>query len=326
MADGATVDVTDTADHRGADLMSARPDPSTVRTPPIRRILLDGSQRPRLPLRLLGYLVVWTAAYAGAGVLLAGPDPSLARNLLAHLAAVVVAVVVTWAFRRWADRRAWAELGLPRPTPRHARHVLLGALVGVAPIGLSLMLGIALGGYQVVGTEFGARGLGEVAVTVAAGSVFYLTSAVIEELGWRGYVFSNLAERVPVWTAALVTGILFAAPHLVLGSSSPAFAVLAMIDYTLLSTLFLLARRHTGSLWAAIGIHMGWNVGGDYLFGIGVTAEPDFGHSVLHVQQTEWTLLFGGRYNADSSLLGILTELVMIVGYCAVTRRQAARR
>jgi hypothetical protein len=274
--------------------------------------------------RIVGYLMLWSAAYSGVGMLLAGEHPGPLRNLVAHGAAVVAGCAVTWAFRRWVDRRPWSELGLGWPGSRSLAHLGVGVAIGLAGAGVNLASGVLLGGYRVTGTEVAAAGARAALGGLALGAVLYLLSAVVEELGWRGYVLSALNRLARPWVAMVITGVLFAVPHLLAGSSSPWFALQALVDYSLLSALFVLARRRSGTLWAAIGVHTGWNVGGDYVFGTGVASDPG-GHALLHVAQPSWSLMFGGPFNADSSLLDILVDVLMIAAVVLVFRSRTGR-
>jgi membrane protease YdiL (CAAX protease family) len=65
--------------------------------------------------RLLSYLIPVVVATGGISALIAGSDPPVGRNVLAHLVAVVLVVAVTWLYRRLIDRRSWHDLGLPLP-------------------------------------------------------------------------------------------------------------------------------------------------------------------------------------------------------------------
>ena len=101
--------------------LPAPPGPPVARTTthppgPVGRIFLDRERRLRLGWRLLSYLTLVMAATAGVSVVIAGSDPPVGRNLLAHLVAVALVVAITWLFRRRVDRRSWRDLGLPPPT------------------------------------------------------------------------------------------------------------------------------------------------------------------------------------------------------------------
>lgn len=71
-----------------------------------------------------------------------------------------------------------------------------------------------------------------------------------EELLFRGVIFAGLAQRLPLWWAAVISGVIFGAAHLDLWSIVP----LAVVG----TGLALLYRR-TGSLWPNIIAHGAFN-------------------------------------------------------------------
>lgn len=81
-----------------------------------------------------------------------------------------------------------------------------------------------------------------------------LLPPLIEEMLCRGFLFSGLKTKLPVIGAALVTSLLFAAPHLQVGSDKPLLWA-AFIDTFILSMVLVYLRVRSGSLWPAIGLH-----------------------------------------------------------------------
>ena len=77
-----------------------------------------------------------------------------------------------------------------------------------------------------------------------------LVGPVVEELIFRGIVFSYLVKRAGLKAGILLVSLLFAAIHFHL----PSFLPLA-----LLSAALCVAYWRTGSLWVSIGIHMIFN-------------------------------------------------------------------
>ena len=73
---------------------------------------------------------------------------------------------------------------------------------------------------------------------------------VIEEIFFRGFVFSAIRSRWGVISGALVSGLLFSAVHADLGS---------LIPFSLIGALFALTYAYSGSLVASIGAHLAFN-------------------------------------------------------------------
>jgi membrane protease YdiL (CAAX protease family) len=76
-----------------------------------------------------------------------------------------------------------------------------------------------------------------------------------EETLVRGYLFSGLRRFWRFWPAALVTSLVFAIPHLEIGSGA-ALVWAAGIDTFLLSIVLCYLRQRTGALYAGMLVHM----------------------------------------------------------------------
>lgn len=299
--------------------LSAPPGRPAVRTTPRPRgpvgsIFLDRERRLRLGLRLLSYLILGLVATGGVSALIAGSDPPVGRNVLAHLVAVVLVVAVTWLYRRLIDRRSWRDLGLPLP----GRAQLLSGGVGFG-LGVLAIVGFfgvvwVLGWVRVDGGEVAERGVAAVAALLAAGLVMYAASALVQELAFRGYFFQNLAERLSTRTAVVVAGLIFAALHLPgEGFSSPPQTLVVVADLTLMACFLTLTRLVTGSLWLAIGFHTAWNWTMDYVFSLDTAAGPDYGNALVHTRVGGPNLL-GGQHGGVEVLYA-LTSALLLAGY-----------
>ncbi len=76
-----------------------------------------------------------------------------------------------------------------------------------------------------------------------------------EEILVRGFLYSGLKKKLPLWWAVVITSGIFAIAHLQIGSGAPLLWS-AAIDTFILSLVLIYLREKTGSLWASIGLHM----------------------------------------------------------------------
>ncbi|MEV8504650.1 type II CAAX endopeptidase family protein [Actinoplanes sp. NPDC051475] len=286
----------------------------------ISRLAVDAERRPRTGWRILGYFVLWFALYGVVLRLIAGPQPTTVRNVAGHLMVVGAGVALTAVFRRFVDRRPWADIGLALPDRRQLASIAGGFVAGMAVVGLWFAIQLMLGTAKVTGVELTERGVGGTAGVLAVGLLYYATSAMSEEVAFRGYLFQNLREALPAAWAVGVTGLLFASGHFLGGSSGPVHAVIGLVDLVLFSSLMILTRLRTGALWTAISFHTAWNWAQDCVFGVGVAGEDDYHNALLHVRLDGPSLLVGGPHNVDTDLLTILLEAALIISYCWYTR------
>jgi membrane protease YdiL (CAAX protease family) len=77
---------------------------------------------------------------------------------------------------------------------------------------------------------------------------------IAEEIIFRGLAYTSLKKAMPVWTAAIVTSLLFAAGHLAEGGSSGPLYI-AAIDTFSLSLVLVAIREKTGRLWGGMTLH-----------------------------------------------------------------------
>jgi membrane protease YdiL (CAAX protease family) len=80
-----------------------------------------------------------------------------------------------------------------------------------------------------------------------------LLPPLVEETVFRGFLFGGLRKKINFWWAALLTSLIFAAPHLL--ASSQGFLWAAGVDTLLLSLVLCYLREKTGALWAPIMVH-----------------------------------------------------------------------
>lgn len=77
---------------------------------------------------------------------------------------------------------------------------------------------------------------------------------LVEEIVFRGFLFSRLRASLPVVWSAVIVSLLFAVAHLQFGSGE-ALLWAAAIDTFLLSLILVYLRVKTGNIWAGVGLH-----------------------------------------------------------------------
>src|SRR5580704_8378919 len=157
--------------------------------------------------------------------------------------ATLIAVLVMWRI----ERLPLDSYGLP-PRLAFGANFWRGALWGLVVIA-GAVLAIAIGG-GVSFNGFGIHGwnLLHQALLWAAG--FFLVG-LWEESFFRGYALATLADGIGFWPAASVLSALFGGIHLFNGGE----AWTGVPQIFLISMLFCLTLRRTGSLWFAVGMH-----------------------------------------------------------------------
>ena len=259
----------------------------------------DQAEKPERPgrpgrrwVRTTVLIVGLGAAMLGANAVAAGvQNAALSLVVGPALAAGMIALYV-WAGRH-LERRTVTEF--PRESAR--RHVVLGTLGGLGLATLSIGIIALFGGYRITGWGSLAGALALVGTMCAV--------AVSEEVFFRGVVFRLLQGRWGATVALLASAAIFGLLHLVNPGASLWGAVAVAVEAGLiLGAAYLL----TGSLWLAIGLHLGWNVAIGGIFGTVVSGSA--ARDALLTGATsgpEW--LTGGAFGPEGSVVSIVVCL-----------------
>ena len=155
----------------------------------------------------------------------------------------VPALLITFIFRRWIDRKSFISLGLH--LEGHVQEAMAGALFAILIMGASSLLLKATGHLKWMDIIFDPR-----ALFLTFGSILLI--AFYEELIFRGYILNNLMDSFPKWLALLISALLFMIFH---WNSAGFFPVLTTLIMGLIIGLNYL---YTRNLWFSICFHTAW--------------------------------------------------------------------
>jgi uncharacterized protein len=232
--------------------------------------------------------VLATALQLGPGNL----TPAL--GLLMGLTGVVAALVTVPLARRM-EGESLAGVGFPA---RNALRYLLGGLAVGAGVQAAAFGIMAVAGWYTVS-----------AVTVDIGSLVTMTLLALCVAFWEEWAFRGVMVRLPEkaigsWWALVLSAVVFGLIH----APNANATALTLVGITVAGGLvlgggFLLTR----SLWLPIGIHTGWNLFQNSVFGAGSTGAGAISETPLlrgHVSGPQlWT---GGPGDPESGLVLIL--------------------
>lgn len=172
--------------------------------------------------------------------------------------------LATWTMG-YIEGRTITQYGLPW-RGMFRGHFWLGILLGFASITALLML-MRLAGVL----DFGTIALhgAEVGKWAAVYAFVFVLVALKEEFFNRGYVLFTLTTGIGFWPAAIVSSAVFAYGHYG-NSAEDAIGLVNAAGFGLLACLLL---RRMGSLWMPIGLHVAFDWGETYFYGV-----PDSGH------------------------------------------------
>lgn len=201
-------------------------------------------------------------------------------------------------------RSAWRPLGL-------------GLLAGLGEV-LVVYLVLLAGGFVKSSLGLGGAQQGSLFVWV----LWFLGSSVMapfaEELLNRGYWFQNIRRGWGTIAAIVVTSLLFGALH----QFNENAALLGALNIALSAAIWAIGMLWFRSLWFPIGWHAGWNFVQFFIIGLPNSgfSVADFGlqgTTLLVTELTGPTLMTGGEFGIEASLVSTLVYVVILIGLAA---------
>ena len=197
-------------------------------------------------LNVAALIVITRAVVPAAGSMLALVGVRLDLVPWALLASTALAHAVTF---RLADSRGWRAVHLDRSAFRW-RAILTAAALGAGAVAIAAVPLLAAGWLRVVPGPTGSSVLA--ALTVVP---FLAPAALWEEMLFRGYAFTALAEWWGRPAALGVSSLAFGLVHLQNAGATAESISVVVIAGLFLGAVLVVMR----SLWAAFAAHLAWN-------------------------------------------------------------------
>jgi membrane protease YdiL (CAAX protease family) len=290
----------------------------------------DQSQRLRLPWRLVLWLVLLVVlgvlVTTAVGVLssrsiesilvLFTPGPPgdqtviAARNLVFISAQLIVMVGSVYLAGRFLDRRWFRDFGF-----HFDRDWWIDLGFGLV-LGAMLMTGVFVvellaGGITISELFFIARSDFTFWPWFLWGFITFVAVGVYEELLFRGYLISNIAEgltwferadgAVAVGLATLATSVVFGVAH----AGNPNATLASTVGIVLAALMLAAGYVLTGELAIPIGLHTTWNFFQGTVYGFPVSGTNN-GVSLVAIEQSGPSVITGGGFGPEAGLLGIV--------------------
>jgi membrane protease YdiL (CAAX protease family) len=210
-------------------------------------------------------------------------------------------LLASWIMGR-IEGRAIADYGLPSRKMFRAQF-WQGVGLGFASI-TALLAGMRAAGVF----YFGSIALhgADVWKWAAVYAFVFILVALREEFRARGYALFTLSTGIGFWPAAILSAAFFGYSHH--ANSGEDWIGLFNAGAFGLFACFLL--RRTGNLWMPIGLHMAFDWGETYFYGVADSGQVLPGH-LLNSSSSGPALLSGGTVGPEGSLL--CTLLIVVV-------------
>jgi membrane protease YdiL (CAAX protease family) len=210
-------------------------------------------------------------------------------------------ILCMWLILRFYEKRSLTSLGL------HSQGAFSKLALGAA-LGFGLMAG-----WGAIGYLSGALVLEPAPVTIdnlGWGMVFVFLGVMVqtsaEEIVFRGWLFQVLSSRWGLLAGALVSALVFAAPH----GLNDDITRLALLNIVVLAFFFAQLAWYQESLWGLIGFHWFYNWTQFSVLGLDVTPDEALGGAIFNLGYTD---------NVPFVTTGVVAEDGMIMTIIAVS-------
>jgi membrane protease YdiL (CAAX protease family) len=246
---------------------------------------------------VVGFLVLFGGVEGSAAALINGLGGGPWIVLLTAVVVAPLAVVVYWGLiTRFLEGRPFApEIAFDARMPR----LLLA--------GFALAILVMLVAYGVIALLGGVTiSAGDPWLTAIAASLgLAVIAGVVEELFLRGVLFRVTEQYVGTWLALVVSALFFGFLHLANPDASLWAAIAIALEAGVsLAAIYVLTR----SLWAAIGMHIGWNLS-ESLLGVPVSGTEPTGVIATKFDGSDW--LTGGAFGMEASVVVVCLWLIV---------------
>jgi membrane protease YdiL (CAAX protease family) len=256
-------------------------------------------QLPPVRLVLFGVVMFYMLGFSNNFMGQAKANPLMQIAVVMGWSAVGFAVY-SWLVRL-VERRPVTELALPGMGKELGIGMLVGAGLYTASVLVLMMMGI----YRIEGFNPASFMLLSVAMA--------LTSAVFEELLFRGVLFRIVEEWLGSWISLVVSSLVFGLVHLMNPEATLTGAIFISVEAgILLAAAYMLTRR----LWMSMGFHFAWNFTQSGIFS-GIVSGSDSAPGLVKPVIDGPALLTGGQFGLEASVIAALfcttTGVILVI-------------
>jgi membrane protease YdiL (CAAX protease family) len=267
---------------------------------------------------LIGAFWLFSIGYSWAmhalGVQFArGPGERPAEAVGLGQARLLIAAILAWRITARVGRDG-ADPLLPLYSGA-LRHLLQGALWGLAGIAATIGAIAVFGGYKVTGVALSGASL---AYYLPLWLAVALVNGLAENVAIMGYPLFRTARSAGWVPAMLLTALIFAAAHL----GNPGENPLGIVSVFLMAVFMAAAIWLTGDLWLSVGIHAGLIIGEDVIFSVPDSGATYTGH-LLAIQLSGPPWLGGGQTGPEGSIFALPIFALLLVALWRVYRPRA---
>lgn len=238
------------------------------------------------------------ALVAGANVMDPNFQKTSEQQVIMSFFSLIGTSLVIWLFVKYLDKEKFINLGFQ--TKNRLSDFIFGILLGAVIMIIGFFTLLYLKEIFFVKTIFNLK---EILLSIT----LFTIVAIMEEVLLRGYVLRNLMISFNKYVALVVSSVIFALMH----GFNPNIDLFSMTNIFLAGILLGISYIHTKNLWFPIALHLSWNLF-QAIFGFNVSGQDSY--SLIEFSIAEKTLLNGGAFGFEGSILSVIAMVIAIVG------------
>jgi len=233
---------------------------------------------------------------------------------LSEMIRIPVSIAILYFYTKYV-----ARIPLNKETLSFENFSLLKwTLVGILMPALVLLIFYFSGNLEVLQTNF-TLDQSIIIDNILKALGMSLAAGIIEELVFRGYLVNLLSRKYSFWIAGIIPSFLFTIIHI--GAAKSVLNVFQLlVAGMLVSIMFLVIYKRTGSIWNASVVHFLWN----FLF---FEEMIDYGKSnaplnkLIEIDLGQNELITGGAIGIDVSIPAIIDySLILMISWKFITK------
>jgi membrane protease YdiL (CAAX protease family) len=228
------------------------------------------------------------------------------EKLVAGIVSAILSIIAYTYLFTFYEKRKITELSVRKL----GRNLIPGVIIGIVLQSLTILVIYLKGGYSIITVN-------DIVFIIPAATMAF-SSAIFEELLFRGIMFRIIEEKSGTFIALIFSAFIFGLLHLANPNSSFIVAIgLAIQAGLLLATAYV----YTRNLWFPIAIHFAWNFTQSGIYGAIVSGNSS-GKSLLtsEIQGAKW--FTGGQFGPEGSIQATLFCLIATIILLALCIKQ----
>ncbi|WP_298363642.1 type II CAAX endopeptidase family protein [uncultured Lutibacter sp.] len=258
----------------------------------------------RVLLIIIPYIFV-VAIFQLIGALVSGLDmtnieaqKTIEQQVIMSFSSLLATFLVILVFMKFIEKEKLINLGFD--TKNRLSDFITGIVIGAVIMSSGYFLLQYLGEINYEKTIINSK---EIVLSI----LLFTIVSVMEEMLLRGYVLRNLMISFNKYVALIVSSLIFAVMH----GFNPNIDLFSMTNIFLAGILLGLSYIYTKNLWFPIALHLSWNLF-QTLFGFNVSGQDTY--SIIEFSITENSLLNGGAFGFEGSILSVIAMIIAIIG------------